>query len=330
MTDTILDDEEARLAALRRLQVLDTAPEEPFDKIVSLIRTVLNVPIATVTLVDRHRQWFKASCGLDASETPRVGSFCTHTIRQDTPLVIEDSSLDPRFADSPLVLGPPHIRSYAGIPLRTSDGFNVGSLCAISTEPRHFTPAEIAILGNFARIIVDELELRLIAQVDHLTGALTRRGFVEQVGREIARHHRYGSTASLVVLDVDRFKSINDGCGHPVGDRVLRQLAEICTTSLRPTDVLGRIGGEEFALLLPETDARAALTAAERLRAAIAAHAFDIGEDRALNVTASFGIAELMEGIDAFDAWLAITDVQLYRAKEGGRNRCEVAATISQ
>ena len=114
MSEQQLADDAARLDALQRLQVLDTGPEEPFENIVNLVRTVLAVPIATVTLVDRHRQWFKAQRGLQVEETSRTASFCTHTIQQREPLVVEDAWEDPRFADSPLVLGPPHLRSYAG------------------------------------------------------------------------------------------------------------------------------------------------------------------------------------------------------------------------
>ena len=117
MDDLRLYDDDARLAALRRLDVLDTAIEEPFEKIVNLVRTVLAVPMATVTLVDRDRQWFKAKRGIDALETPRSMSFCTHTIAQREPMIIEDARSDPRFANSPLVVGPPFVRSYAGIPV---------------------------------------------------------------------------------------------------------------------------------------------------------------------------------------------------------------------
>ena len=325
MHDPRLHDDDARLAALRRLDVLDTTIEEPFEKIVTLVRTVLAVPIASVTLVDRDRQWFKASRGLDCRETPRAISFCTHTIQQREPLVIEDAQSDPRFAGTPLVAGPPYIRSYAGIPLRTPDGYNVGSLCAMDTRSRQFSPADIAILKNFANIVCDELELRIIAQVDHLTGALTRRGFVDQAEREIARYRRYDRPSSLVMLDVDHFKSVNDGYGHATGDLVLQQMARIAEATLRPSDILGRIGGEEFAILLPETDGREAMAVAERLRGAIADHAITLPTGDALQITASFGVAALDPIVSAFPAWLARADTMLYAAKAGGRNCTRLA-----
>lgn len=325
MDDRRLHDDDARLSALRRLQVLDTAAEAPFDKIVTLVRTVLAVPIATVTLVDRDRQWFKAQRGLDCSETPRSVSFCTHTIQRREPLIVEDSHLDPRFADSPLVIDPPHIRSYAGIPLRSPDGYNVGSLCAMDTKVRHFSPADIAIMGNFANIVCDELELRLIAQVDHLTGALTRRAFIEQAEREIARSRRYGRPGAMVMLDVDYFKAVNDTYGHSAGDQVLHRIAEIAGVTLRPNDVFGRLGGEEFAMLLPEAGGDEAVAVAERLRRAIADYPMHLSDGRSVDVTASFGIAALLPTTASVAAWIETADALLYTAKSSGRNCTRVA-----
>lgn len=323
--DNALADEAARLSALRRLEILDTAPEEPFENVVNLVRTILQVPISTVTLVDADRQWFKAKAGLEATETPRNVSFCTHAIQQRTPLVIPDAKADPRFSDNPLVEGDPHIRSYAGVPLVTSDGYNVGALCAIDTRPREFSESELAILRNFAGIVVNEMELRRIAERDQLTGALTRRGFLEKVEHEIARCRRHARSASLLLIDVDHFKAVNDTHGHPAGDAVLRELASVLGTAARSGDILGRIGGEEFAMLLPETSGDEAIAAAERYRAAIAAHPVAIGPGRTIPITASIGVAPLEDRIASAEDWIARADVPLYRAKNEGRNRCAVA-----
>lgn len=319
MLDLKLADDEARLAALGRLDILDTPPEEPFEKIVTLVRTVLSVPIATVTLVDRNRQWFKARRGLGVGETPRSASFCTHTIRRSEPLIVEDAWLDARFADNPLVLGAPHIRSYAGVPLRTAEGYNVGSLCAMGVEPRQFSAADIAILSNFANVVSEQLELRLIASTDFLTGAQTRRGFEEQVSREFARHARYGRASTIVAFDIDHFKRINDGHGHPAGDEVLRQVGRLALSALRPVDFLGRTGGEEFAALLPETGAADAFVTAERLRNLIQAHAFTLPGGAPIQVTASFGVASVEACADV-GSWLCDADRALYEAKAEGRN----------
>jgi len=319
-----LHDEPGRIAALRRYAILDTAPEDPFDKLTQLVRDVLGVPIAAVSLIDAERQWFKSITGLTACETSRDISFCSHAIQRQEPMVIPDTTLDPRFAGNPLVTDEPRLRSYLGIPLTTPDGYNLGALCAIDTEPRSFDATQIAVMQSFASLVLNELELRQIAMSDGLTGTMTRRGWVEAAEREIARSGRYGTEASIIVLDVDHFKLVNDVYGHPAGDAVLRVIAQRCRDALRDSDLLGRIGGEEFAVLLPETDAQGAAELAERLREAIAAAPVE-ANGTPMRVTASFGVCALGDRIRTVDAWLAVADGLLYEAKAAGRNCCRSA-----
>ncbi len=146
-----------RLAALRELLILDTPPEERFDRIVQFARGEFDVPIALLSLVDTERQWFKSCVGLDASETARDISFCGHAILQPEVLVVADASKDVRFADNPLVIGAPYIRFYAGAPLELSPGVRVGTLCLISPQPREFDATDIAILGTLRDLAVIEL-----------------------------------------------------------------------------------------------------------------------------------------------------------------------------
>ena len=170
-----LPTEAIRLAALRRLNVLDTPPESEFDDIVKLASFILDAPIALVSLVDRDRQWFKACIGLSVDHTARDISFCTHAIAQDDlsqVFVIPDATQDSRFHDNPLVTGPPHIRLYAGAPLVTSDGQPIGSLCVIDTQPRQPAPRQLDALRVLARSVVAQLELRRNA--DDLREAQTR------------------------------------------------------------------------------------------------------------------------------------------------------------
>src|SRR5689334_19273757 len=136
ISDRKLTDEVGRVSALHRYCVLDTPPEASFDCITKLVQTHLGVPIAAMSLVDTDRQWLKSRIGLETTECPREISFCTHTIQDPEPLYIPDATLDERFARNPLVTGPPHIRSYLGVPLATPDGYHIGSLCAIDTQPR--------------------------------------------------------------------------------------------------------------------------------------------------------------------------------------------------
>ncbi len=151
-------DERGRIGALRGLGMLDTPPEERFDRITRLAQTIFNVPIALVSLVDENRQWFKSCQGLDATETPRGISFCGHAILGREVFVIEDAAKDPRFADNPLVTGGPRIRFYAGAPLRLRDGHAVGTLCIIAPAPRAFGQAERESLAQVAGIVIAELE----------------------------------------------------------------------------------------------------------------------------------------------------------------------------
>lgn len=324
-TERQLKDEDGRLAALRRYDVLDTPPEEPFDRLTELVRKVLSVPIAAVSLIDEKRQWFKSISGLEACEMSRDLSFCAHAIQRREPMVVPDATLDLRFAKNPMVTGEPYVRSYLGIPLETPDGYNLGALCAIDFKPRDFSPNEIAILSSFAKLVLNELELRQIANTDGLTGAMTRRKWMEACESEFERSLRYGAPASLILFDIDHFKRINDTHGHPAGDEVLRAVVQRCAETLRDADSLGRVGGEEFAILLPSTDAVGALNLAERLRRQIADTPITVN-GVALSVTASFGVSSRTAAIKDVDAWVSVADAMLYQAKAKGRNRCEAKA----
>jgi GAF domain-containing protein len=151
--------EAERLAALYALLLLDTPPEERYDKIVAFAAEEFDVPIALISLLDTNRQWFKSAIGLGGTcETSRDISFCGHAIMRAEIMVVEDALLDPRFADNPLVTGPPHIRFYAGAPLILSNGYALGTLCIIDTRPRQLDPIALAILSTLRSLVVQELE----------------------------------------------------------------------------------------------------------------------------------------------------------------------------
>ena len=150
-------DEAQRLDALRQLLVLDTPPEERFDRITRFAASEFDMPVALVSLIDANRQWFKARVGLEACETTRDISFCGHAIEGSAVMVVEDAREDPRFADNPLVTGDPFIRFYAGAPLVLPGGLSVGTLCVIDTEPRSFSRIDQAILSALRDAVVEEL-----------------------------------------------------------------------------------------------------------------------------------------------------------------------------
>ena len=153
--------EQERLEALRQYHILDTPPEDAFERITHLTARLLRVPIVLVSLVDEEREWFKAAYGVDTKQFDRDISFCTHTILADEVMVVPDVRDDERFASNPLVTGAPHIVFYAGAPLQNSAGFNLGVLCVIDTAPRQMGDDERATLADLAATVVDELELRL-------------------------------------------------------------------------------------------------------------------------------------------------------------------------
>lgn len=165
-----------------------------------------------------------------------------------------------------------------------------------------------------------EERLRELATTDALTGALNRRQFFETSETEFARSHRYAHPLTLAMIDVDHFKRLNDEHGHAVGDEALRTLARVARKELRAADVFARIGGEEFAVLFPETNLEAANVVAERLRAAVAAAVIEVPAGAATNLTISVGLAARTEG-EALEATLRRADAAMYAAKSSGRDR---------
>lgn len=313
-------DESGRIRALHSYEILDTEEEQPFEHVVSLIEQILSVPMCAVSFVDRYRQWFKAKRGLDVCETARDISFCTHAIQQDRAFIVENAAEHPIFKNNPLVTGEPGIRSYLGIPLKTPDGYNLGALCAIDTNPREFTAYEIGIMQKFANVVMDELQLRQIASRDPLTGCLTRRAWSEEANRERSKAVRYQRPLALALIDIDHFKKINDTYGHPAGDRVIHALAETLRAELRECDVIGRYGGEEFVVLLPETNEYAAAQACERIRVAFGNLSIKIEMPQLVSATVSIGYCSL-SGDESIPDLIGLADQALYQAKCTGRNK---------
>jgi two-component sensor histidine kinase len=152
--------EAARLGALASYRILDTPPEQAFDGLTALAAHILQVPIVLVSLVDRDRQWFKSAHGLGATQTPRDVSFCGHVVTLEKELEVRDARTDRRFSDNPLVTGEPRVVFYAGTPIRSQDGFVLGTLCAIDHQPRELTAEQRTLLGVLASQVSAQLELR--------------------------------------------------------------------------------------------------------------------------------------------------------------------------
>ena len=460
--------EAERLRYLGNLQILDTAPDPRFDRIVEIARHAFDVPIAAVSLVDAERQWFKAQRGLPFDETPREIAICNYTIRSDSAFVVEDARLDPRFAENPLVVGPPHVRFYAGVPLTVGPGLRLGALCIMSDRPRRFDEHERRLLRLLAEdtcdhiqrhslqnSLAEELErgrernrmqlelshelarkdkvsrqvyrmsriggweldlasnalswsdevyalldvdrdfpldlhtavglvleehrqtaldavriaaetgksfeievpirtrsdaarwLRVLGEMDAGNGGRRLFGTVQDVTahREIeAELKRVATTdgltrlsnrtsfmtaveaalceaapshpAALLLLDLDGFKEVNDMLGHDAGDQLLTVISRRLKSCLRGGDIIGRLGGDEFGVLLRDRSVIEGTGIARLMLEAATAPVQYLGHS--MHVGASVGIALFPH--DASDATelMKHADIALYAVKRAG------------
>jgi diguanylate cyclase (GGDEF)-like protein len=218
------------------------------------------------------------------------------------------------------------IRSWLGVPLEIH-GAVEGALAVQSRSPHAFAPGRVRLLeaiGAQAAVALENARLYELAMVDGLTGLFVRRYFDARLDEEIERSKRFGTEFSVVMMDIDDFKQLNDTYGHPVGDRLLRAISEAVRRQMRAVDTAARYGGEEFAMILPRTTMIDAYNQAERIRQAVA----DVrltADDHVLSVTASFGIASYPEsGAEGAEALIRLADRALYRAKRTGKNRVEL------
>ncbi|HEU4707945.1 MAG TPA: diguanylate cyclase [Methylophilaceae bacterium] len=335
-------DEDSRLASLRRMQILSTPAEEPFDRITRVASYVFQVPIALISLIDADRQWFKSSVGIAEQQTPREVSFCGHVVHSGEPMIIEDASKDDRFADNPLVCSGLNIRFYAGHPLRNHEGYIVGTLCLIDQKPRSLTRKEQQILEDLSSWaetlfiarglsramtgLLNELDLaKRESMIDPLLRTWNRSAIMDILSRENDHASREETPLSILMVDVDHFKSINDVHGHPVGDVVLVEVVKALRQQLRSYDSIGRYGGEEFMVVLPSAGRNEAIKLAERLRKGVESALIEVGDTR-IPCTVSIGVKSIDPHFEQhIDTLVMAADHALLAAKSKGRNRVEYA-----
>lgn len=473
--------EEERLAALRSLEVLDTPPEPEFEAIVQAARHIFDSRMAFVSLVDADRQWFKARCGLDEPETPREFSICQYVVAADDMLVIPDMLADARFVSSPVVTGPPHIRSYAGVPLRQGTSpdarkLPIGTLCVADDRLLTFTPEKLALLRGLAGVIESILEarrerieslklalsrqqalieserahrllqqaermarvgswrldlanhdthwsaqtyaihqlppvgrpelekallhyppadrvrvqqalaacagngqpwdlevdlinakgmlrrirlmgeaevrdqrvvaiigvmqditerykverrLREFALTDELTGLASRRAFNGTLDEALATTPVGSSALAVAIIDLDRFKEVNDRLGHPTGDEVLRAMAAKLSTADHLGDYLAaRLGGDEFVVMLRGSHAAERLAAGiEQLLTDLRHTVYGEGADPHAGITVSATIGACVRDAVHSDrpSLMKAADEALYVAKRARRGTGAIA-----
>ncbi|HEX3634655.1 MAG TPA: sensor domain-containing diguanylate cyclase [Paraburkholderia sp.] len=312
--------ESARLDTLRALNILDTLPEERFDRLTRLAKRLFDVPIALVSLVDEDRQWFKSCIGLAASETSRDVSFCAHAILDDDILMVPDTLADARFHDNPLVTDDPNIRFYAGCPLTVPNGSKLGTLCLIDTKPRGLDEEERELLRDLAHMAEQELVAVQLATLDDLTLLSNRRGFEALSQHALNVCKRTDKPASLLFFDLNDFKLINDIHGHAEGDLALKAFAEVLQNALRESDVIGRLGGDEFVALLTNSGSGETLEVRQRLTALLDAR--NRKAQRGYQIRYSVGQIQYDPARHASIAdLLAAADAAMYSHKQASKAR---------
>lgn len=290
LAPAIPEDEDLRLKSLRALDILDTIPEERYDRLTRLAKRLFDVPIVLVSVVDADRQWFKSSVGLDAKEGRRETSFCGHAILGDDIFEVQDALLDERFHDNPLVTDSPSIRFYAGYPLKVPNGSKIGTLCLIDDHPRYLEAEDKILLRDLAGMVESEIAAVQLATMDELTQLSNRRGFESLAQHALNLCKRLDKPATLLFFDLNNFKHINDVYGHVGGDLVLQNFSSILNHAFRNSDVIARLGGDEFVVLLTNAQLELAKKVLTRLESMIADH--NLLNNNGHDISYSIGIVE--------------------------------------
>jgi diguanylate cyclase (GGDEF)-like protein len=307
-------DEERRIGALHALNLLDTEPEERFDRITRLAQRVFGTSMSAFTLVDSDRQWFKSKVGMTSDEDPLETGFCPHAILASRTMVVPDARDDIRFHDNPLVATDPGIRFYAGHPVSGPGGEVLGTLCVIDDKPRAAADFDAEALAEFAAMVEAEVASLSLAIGDELTGLSNRRGF-EMLGERLVRAAgRLDLPLSIIYADLDNMKPINDTYGHESGDQALVEVADVLSSTLRASDLVARLGGDEFCALLVGNAAEAAPGLIARVEGRLAER--NAEAERPWKLSLSLGLAESPrdEEIRLWDL-VALADAQMFEAK---------------
>ena len=316
-----------RLKTLRDYCVLDTEPEARFDELTLLASRICNTPIAIISLVDEKRLYFKSAIGLKIREIPSNHSFCIEVVKQNEPIVVKDAKEDERFQSNPLVHDNPYFRFYAAAPLVAPNNQVIGTLCVIDYIPRDINLEQKEALKILARQVITQLELDVQAIRDPLTGLFNRRYADEILRSELRRMDRKKAFLGLLIIDIDNFKKINDTHGHGAGDAVLKTFGKYLMENVRYEDVVCRIGGEEFMVIIPETTLETAVHRSEEIRKEFHEMNFLYDNKVVDKLSLSIGVATYPVHGKLAEDLIRCADRALYQAKAEGRNRV-IAAEV--
>lgn len=338
LTETIASTATIKLARLPESTFFCTPIEERFERITRLARRTLNVPIAAITFLNEKTQWFKSVSGWAVTELPNVRSFCPITLAAGQLTVFEDTHQDPILRQHALVLSAPYFRFYAGMPIHDENENLCGTFCIFDQKPRQLSLQDRSALTDLAALAQREIFsermrsahfsltaklgiARRQAMIDPLTRLWNRRGASVLMKAALDAAHSQHSSIAVAVLDLDGFKDINDSYGHPIGDEVLRKTAVRLIQNLRTSDSIFRFGGDEFLLLMKDTDAATAAKTAERVRQSVVAAPIrtrrgDIVTSISVGYVVHSGKKEI-----SVDELIKRADEALLQSKSQGRDR---------
>ena len=323
----IPSDESKRLQTLRDLRLLDTPPEERFDRVTRLAKQIFSTPIALVSLVDADRQWFKSRQGLDAEETSRDISFCGHAILDDKIMVVNDAETDLRFCDNPLVCGDPSIRFYAGYPLAAPDGSRVGTLCIIDDKPKEMSNEQLQLLRELGRMVEEELIAANDSTIDAATGISNRNGFLAIADHLLSLCKRKREPTTLMLFHLHDLHSFEDNHGRYEGDTIAVELSHLLIAAFRESDIVARISLDTFCVLLADTNVDGAEEARRRFDETLGARNRDLSRQHEIGTEVYAVTYEEIQHENA-EVLLQEGEARIVEAKE--QQLAEIAASTGR
>ncbi len=309
-----------REQALKALRLLDSAPEERFDRITRLAQRMFGVGAASISFLDTQREWHKSSVGLAHREVPLELSLLAHALHHDDVMVVSDTEQEERFQDHPHKLGERPLRFYAACPLTVKSGIKVGALTLAGVEPRELDADDCALLRDLARLAEQELEGKRLGNMDPLTHLSNRSGFEELAQHALNICRRFGKPATLLSFNVDGMQQINQRFGRAEGDLALTTLGRLMIQTFRASDVIARLGDDEFVVLMTDTSEDKAQHALGRLNAALAE--YNLGSGRGYDLSYSAGTLQYQPEVHpSVTGLLGAADMAMYERQRQKRKQ---------
>lgn len=328
----------------QRYRILEGSGASDTNYLARTVALAFGTPMVFVALNERYRQWFSSQHGVLPKHRDSVYTLCSLATLADGAFQVEDLAADPYFTRDFALPPGLDVTFFAGVPLADPDGKRFGTLCLLDPKSRCLDERGMRLLTSFGHLISTEICIRSaaryavrdlieieedkcklydLAMTDPLTSALNRRAFFHFGDREVKRAGRHGTALTAVMFDIDHFKQVNDTYGHAAGDEVISRLARLVIRDVREEDYVGRMGGEEFCLLLPETSYLDAVRLGNRLRLQVKREVF-LGNGEPFGITISLGVSSVLPGEKDLGAVLDRADRALYRSKRNGRDRVEM------